>query len=403
MNPSGPLSSALFRSIYRFLFKDTPKSIALLAIFSLVAIGLSLQLTMHYFDVRSGMAGFKSFCNISAKMNCDAVAASSYAEFPGGLPLSSFATGWYLALFGVALIARNRFWRREAVRVAFAMTSFGLVLSLGYFAIMAFRIHVYCISCLGMDAVAVLSFLAVLWAKPEKLAEQPLEAAKWKRLLGMTATCVIVAVVGLKFFDNVSIPASEIEDRVNEVLSTPVLPIDTNSPGFGPKTAPVTIVEFSDFQCPYCRIGAMVMNTVLERYPAQVRLVFKPFPLDASCNRMITQPMHQTACEAARTALCSERQDKFEALYEMLFDRQTQILPGAPAKMAAEVGADPTALETCVKDPEISQAISKSIEEGLQLGVTSTPTFFVNGHKVEGFYPGPFWMRLVERILHADR
>jgi protein-disulfide isomerase len=377
------------------------KPLTLLAIVALIAVGLAVQLTLHYYDVRSGMAGFKSFCNISAKMNCDAVAASSYAEFAGGLPLSSFAVGWYLALFAIALVARNRFWRREALRLAFAMTSFGLILSLGYLFIMAMRIHTYCLFCLFLDASALLSFLAVLWAKPEAFSVQPPEIDKWKKLIGAVAACLIVAVVGMKYFDSDSVSASEIEDRVNEVLSSPVLPIDTHSPGFGPQSAPVTIVEFSDFQCPYCRIGAMVMNTVLERYPSQVRVVFKPFPLDASCNRLITQPMHLTACEAARTALCSDRQGKFESVYETLFDHQTQIVPGAPAKMAADVGIDTAQLETCVKDPEIAQTISKSIEEGLQLGVQSTPTFFVNGHKVEGFLPGPFWMRLVEKIVHA--
>jgi protein-disulfide isomerase len=377
------------------------KPLTALAILALIGVGLALQLTVHYYDIRSGMAGFKSFCNVSAKMNCDAVAASPYAEFASGLPLSSFAVGWYLALFAVALIARNRFWRRESLRVALLMTSFGLLLSLGYLSIMAFRIQVYCLFCLLIDVVGLLSLACVFWAKPDSLSTPSPETEKWKKLVGVVISCLIVAVVGLKFLDSDSIPASEIDQRVNEVLSSPVLPVDTHSPSFGPSNAPVTIVEFSDFQCPYCRIGAMVMNTVLERYPNQVRVVFKPFPLDASCNRMITQPMHLTACEAARTALCAEKQGKFADTYETLFDRQTEIVPGMPGKMAAEVGVDSSKLEACVKDPEISQAVSKSIEEGIQLGVQSTPTFFINGHKMEGFLPGPFWTKLIDKLTHG--
>ena len=371
----------------------------LLAVLALIGLGLSIQLTSHYFDIRSGMGGFKSFCNMSATMNCDAVAASPYSEFAVGLPLSSFGAGWYLALLAVALFARNRFWKREAARLAFLMTGFGLILSLGYFSIMAFRLHTFCLFCLFLDGVALLSFLSVLWMKPEMPSVQKPEMTKWKKLIGAVAACIIIGVVGLRFLDTVSIPQSEIDQRVAEVLNSPVLPLDTNFPAIGPKDAPVTIVEFSDFQCPFCRIGAMVMNTLIERYPAQVRLVFKPFPLDASCNRMITQPMHLTACEAARTAVCAEHQGKFEAVYETLFDHQIQIVPGAPAKLAAAVGVNPDQLTTCSKDPEVSQLISKSVEEGIQLGVQSTPTFFVNGHKIEGFYPAPFWMGLIEKIL----
>jgi protein-disulfide isomerase len=218
-------------------------------------------------------------------------------------------------------------------------------------------------------------------------------------MIATVGACIIVCVLGLRFFDTASITQSEIDQRVSEVLNSPVLPLDPNFPSIGSKDAPVTIVEFSDFQCPFCRIGAMVMNTLIERYPAQVRLVFKPFPLDASCNRMITQPMHLAACEAARTAVCADHQGKFEAVYETLFDHQIEIVPGAPAKFAGAAGVNSDQLATCSKDPEVSQLISRSIEEGIQLGVQSTPTFFVNGHKIEGFLPAPFWMALIEKIL----
>ena len=101
---------------------QSKKPQTLLAILALIGMGLSIQLTQHYFDIRSGVSGFKSFCNISSAMNCDAVAASPYSEIFTGFPLSTFGAGWYLALLIVALIARNRFWRRDATRFAFVMT-----------------------------------------------------------------------------------------------------------------------------------------------------------------------------------------------------------------------------------------------------------------------------------------
>lgn len=378
------------------------KPVNFLALLALLGAGIAVQLASHYYDVRSGMAGFRSFCNLGTKMNCDAVAASAYSELAGGFPLASFAGGWYLSLFVIALLGRNRFWRREVTRFAFLMTSFGLLLSLAYLSIMAFQIHTYCLFCLILDGIALISLLTVLWMKPEGFSQQKLDRQKWTTLLSTLGGCIFVSVLGLKLLDNVSISQSEIEKHVNEVASSPVLPLEINGfPSMGQASAPVTIVEFSDFQCPYCRIGAMVMNTLLERFPAQVRVVFKPFPLDASCNRVITQPMHLAACEAARIAFCAEKQGKFQAVYENFFDHQTQITPGAPIKLATEAGADSAQISACVSGPATNQLLSKSIEEGIQLGVQSTPTFFVNGHRVEGVFPGPFWTQIVEKFAHA--
>lgn len=200
---------------------QSKKPQTLLALLALIGLGLSIQLTSHYYDLRTGMAGFHSFCNLGSKMNCDAVAASQYSEFVAGIPLSAFGAGWYLALLMVALVARNRFWRREAVRFAFLMTVFGLVFSLAYFSIMAFTIQTYCLFCLFLDGVGLFSFLTVLWMKPEKTTGEPkLEFSKWKKLIATLAGCLIVGVIGLHFLQGETIPSSEIDQHVNEVLAS---------------------------------------------------------------------------------------------------------------------------------------------------------------------------------------
>jgi protein-disulfide isomerase/uncharacterized membrane protein len=382
---------------------QSKKSLTFLAILALAGVGFGIQLTQHYYEVRSGMAGFHSFCNISSTMNCDVVAASPYSELFAGLPLSSFATGWYLALFIVALIARGRFWRREAVRFAAVMTGFGLLMGLAYFLVMALKLHTYCLFCLMLDATGLLAAITVFLMKPEGLAVQKPEFSKWKSLSGVLLACLVVSVLALKGLDNVSITSAEIDDNIESILSSPVLPMEVAGfPGFGPENAPIQIAEYSDFQCPYCRLGAMVLNSLLDRYPSQVRVVFKPFPLDQSCNRMMTEPLHLTACEAARVALCSQKQGKFKAVYETLFENQTEILPGVPAKLAEKQGVDVAQLTACSSATEVPQQILKSVEDGIQLGVKSTPTFLINGHKVEGLLPGPFWTRLVDRLLRSS-
>jgi protein-disulfide isomerase len=376
------------------------KSLTLLAIFALIGVGLGVALSQEYYEIRTGLAGFRSFCNISTVMNCDRVAASRFSELIAGIPLSSFATGWYLATFILALIARNRFWRRDSVRALFAMSVVGTLFSVVYFLVMALSLHTYCLLCLGVDLVNIVLLILTLMLKPEGLSVQKPEPDKWKKMGAVVLASLLVSVFGLKAFDSVSMAQADINERVESVLSSPVLPVSVSDtdPSFGPKDAPITIVEFSDFQCPYCRIGATVLKSVLNRYPNQVRVVFRPFPLDTSCNRIITRPMHLSACEAARVGLCAHQQGKFEPVYETLFEHQTEILPGTAAKMAESAGAKADQLAGCIASPEINSELAKDIEEGIQLDVQSTPTFFINGHKILGILPMPFWDQVIEKL-----
>lgn len=107
----------------------------------------------------------------------------------------------------------------------------------------------------------------------------------------------------------------------------------------GPKTAPITIVEFSDFQCPYCRVAAISLKTVMQRFPGKVRLVFRNYPLDNSCNRMMQRPLHTNPCEAAKAAYCAKDQGKF-GCYRQLFEHQADIGKTKVIDLAKAGGVD---------------------------------------------------------------
>jgi len=382
-----------------------PKTLTLLSIFALIGIGFGVELSQHYYEIRSGLASFHSFCNISSEMNCDRIAASPSAELLFGLPLSSFVAGWYLAFFVITLIARNRFWFRECARAILLMSGVGVAFSIVYFLVMATSLHTYCLFCLGVDVVNVAVLIGALVLKPEGLSVHKPEVDKWRKIVGVGTVSLVAVVIALKVvLDSVSLSSADITEHVDAALSMPVLPLNVtdSDPALGPKDAPVTIVEFSDFQCPYCRIGAMIMKSIQDRYPTQVRVVFKPFPMDQSCNREIDHPMHDSACEAARVGICANRLGKFEAVYENFFEHQTDIVPGSAAEMAVKQGVDAGQLKSCVDSQDANSANSallKSIEEGIALSVNATPTFFVNGHRVEGVLSGPFWDKLVDRLL----
>jgi protein-disulfide isomerase len=378
----------------------------LFAALNLIGFGVSVYQSTLFYAIRGGTAGFKSACNLGKSMNCDVVMTSRWAELVLGIPLSSFAAGWFLALFVVAMFARNAFWRRDALRVAAYMSGFAALMSLAYLAVMMTAIRTLCLFCLVVDASALIGLAIVLSMRSEWTSQVKPDAEKMKTLLYSTAGALVAAVGILTLL---IAPASRYSDSdltrlIEQVLASPKLEVASGPEhaSIGPMDAPVTIVEFSDFQCPHCRIGALYMTAVMNRYPGKVRLVARNYPLDPACNPKVTSSMHPAACAAAKTAVCAAKQGKFHEVFEQLFENQTDIGTTGdrqPEAMAAAVGADEQALRACVASPETQLAIARDVEEATRLGVESTPTFFINGHKVEGAYPIPAWYMMIDRLL----
>jgi len=380
--------------------RDTRK-LTLLSALSLAGLGVSASLTQHYYEVRNGTAGFKSFCNIADTMNCDVIAASSYAELFAGIPLSSFAAGWFVALFILSLMARIEESRRETLRAALAISGIGCVFSLVYLVIMAGVLKTYCLLCLVLDGINFAALATVISLKPESLKTHPVDTARWRSISTAVVASLLITVVALKGMDKLSIKSSLVDEAVQEVMNTPVLPIQTGEefPSFGSKNAPITIVEFADFQCGHCRQGALILHSILNRYTGKVRLVFKNFPMDPACNREVQHAGHPVACEAARAAHCGHQQGKFEPVYEELFEHQETLSPGKPLELAKAKGLDEAKLQACMNSADTAGSVVRDLEEGKRLGVRATPTFFVNGRKIEGAYPVPVWIKIIDQLL----
>jgi protein-disulfide isomerase len=381
----------------------TPVQLYIIMALALIGIGLSVYLSQHFFEVRSGAVGFKSICNIGSNMNCDAVAASKYAEVAGGIPLSSLATGWLLGIFAVAMMGMGTAWRRVSSRLLIGMGAFAVGTSLAYLFVMIGILHTYCLFCLILDAVNVLIFAAALTLKPQTMgigASDAEERSARKTMIISVLISVFVAVVATKGMDTSQLKSSDIDMYVQGVLGSPTLPAsaDGKFPVLGSANAPITVVEFSDFQCPHCQLAAKQFNAVLNRFPGKVKVVFRNFPLDVACNHNMKQPLHAVACEAARVAHCANEQGKFKEVYEDIFENQNSLKSGMPAELARKAGVDEAKLNACVQSAETQMAIQNDIAEADRLQVQSTPTLFVNGHKVEGALPIQVWDKLVDAL-----
>lgn len=155
----------------------------------------------------------------------------------------------------------------------------------------------------------------------------------------------------------------------NKVFNIPI----GDSPVKGPATAKVTILEFSDFQCPFCSQVPAVVDQVLKEYPNDVKFVFKQFPLVR---------IHPQAIPAAKASLAAHKQGKFWEMHDKMFANQKQLDDASLKKYAQELGLDMAKFDTDFASPEIAKQVDDEMKLAATNQVTGTPTLFINGKKV---------------------
>lgn len=146
-------------------------------------------------------------------------------------------------------------------------------------------------------------------------------------------------------------------------------------PAKGPADAPVTIVEFSDFECPYCARVGPTMNQVMERYGDRVRLVFRHYPLVS---------IHKLAQDAAEASLCAADQDKFWEMHDALFANQQGLAPEKLKETAQTLGLEMEAFSECLDSNRKAPLVLADVRDALKAGVSGTPAFFINGRPLTG-------------------
>jgi len=169
---------------------------------------------------------------------------------------------------------------------------------------------------------------------------------------------------------------------------------DEGFPSLGPADAPITIVEFSDFQCPYCgRFYQQTYQPLLDAYPGKIRFVYRHLPLTS---------IHPNAMPAAEAAMCANEQGMFWEFHNALFADQTSLGQDFYLQIAQNLGLDMTAFQDCLTTEKYSAEIQKDSDFALNLGVNSTPTFFINGLAVVGAQPLDVFKQVIDKELAGE-
>jgi protein-disulfide isomerase len=178
-------------------------------------------------------------------------------------------------------------------------------------------------------------------------------------------------------------PAANNDAPVNvEVGSAPVL---------GPKTAPVTIVEFSDFQCPFCGRVEPALKQIRDEYKGKVKIAWKNQPLS----------FHPNAMPAAEAAMAANEQGKFWEMHDKLFEKQASLSPEVYDSIAKEIGLDLNKFHASIEAHRNQAAIQADMAAGSAIGANGTPTFFINGHKLVGAMPFDSFKQVIDAELAA--
>jgi protein-disulfide isomerase len=173
-----------------------------------------------------------------------------------------------------------------------------------------------------------------------------------------------------------------------QVLEDPVPIATKGDPSRGPATARVTIVEFSDFQCPYCAMAAPKVLALAAQYPRDVRVVFKQFPLD----------MHSQARLAAEASLAAAAQGKFWELHDRMFANFRSLSRENILKWASESDVEMSRFQQDLASGKYRPVVEHEVQEGIQAGVMGTPTFYLNGKR----YNGAMEPDVVKPLIEAE-
>jgi uncharacterized membrane protein/protein-disulfide isomerase len=358
---------------------------------------------------------YRSLCDVNATVSCTTVYQSRYSTFQG-IPVAVLGGLWFAVatlLSVTGLTARDKTVRESVPGYLFVLSTLGLavILYLGYASL--FLIKAVCLACLTTYAAVIGLFLVSGAATSVPMTTLPRRAARDARVLAGSPLAIALvvlffagAVSTLAFFPRETAPsattgaagAAEPSPRLPEptqdqrseferwYASQPRVPLVIPADG-----AKVLVVKFNDFQCPACGQSYTQYKPIFAKYeadkPGQVKLVLKDYPLNRDCNDAIGQTIHPAACDAA-VAVRLMPPAKVTAMEEWLYSHQPAMTPPSVRQAARDIGG---VADFEAKSPAALTGVKSDIALARQLQIKSTPTFFINGVKIEGALPPQYF------------
>lgn len=224
---------------------------------------------------------------------------------------------------------------------------------------------------------------------------------RWRKLIfyGVaTYASLVIFGLGVLWLMSTQSPAPSADEQLtrwlggasqqNQPFSGQLVP--STAPALGDANAKVTIVEFGDFQCPYCQRSSYVIRQVVNEFGSDVRLVYRHFPIDY---------LHPLASTLAHASMCAHEQGKFWSIHDRFFQHQTEIQDRDDVDAQVQAGGlNMREYNTCMFSQRWKDEIDRDLSDVIQLGGRGTPTWLVNGQKIEGHLTLETWRQIIESL-----
>ena len=355
---------------------------ALFALAGVIASGMAWR---THWMVRSQPPAFRPACSISETVDCAKAARSSYAVVLR-VPIALWSGIGFIALLACALVGvKRRPAGAPASGLLFALAAVATAVSVVMFVLSRGILGVICPECTGIQALALLTFVcAALQLREVRLG--PIRAlaadlrALWDRPrltlgLGLAGSVGVALLIAL-YPQHRWTPRPLLPGLPPEVGRAPLagpqgLPTG-HTPGghpyIGAANPRLTMVELSDYECPFCSQAHRVLREFVRRHPDRLRLVHQHLPLDRTCNPALEQPFHDDACARAQAAICAEAQGRFWEMNDVLFEQRTEVRRLGLRRLAelADV-PDTDAFLACLGAPTTVSRLGAEVARGLEL------------------------------------
>jgi len=382
----------------------------IILILSLLGILVSGWLLNTHIKFATGQASLTESCSLpggGASEGCANIAVSEYSDV-FGVPLAAIAMGFYFTILLLAFWAmRNYQAALEPLYVGFFLSTISIVVTVVMFSISRFVLQSFCLGCslLWMINLALWpSFVKHLKLNWGNALGANLELVRRKELnlknqrltacFSVGAACMLVfsvigtAAKGLQgaetAHENSSITA-DFKLAPQMFLPPEAAGGPTSKSGVPAGKNPVMeIVEFADFQCPGCRAAAQYLKPFVRKHGEKVRVTFRNYPLDGSCNGSVPNGGHRVACASARAAICAGQQGKFWEMHDLIFDNQENLSPQLLTELQTKAGLEPGQMTACLSDSKTETLLQQDIQWGDMTQLQSTPTLIINGRRLAG-------------------
>jgi len=377
----------------------------------LAVVGLASAIASLYVHVQLvRQPGYLSFCDVSATISCSQVYQSPYAYLLG-VPVALLGALWFIAVL-VVLAGGTWGWqslRDNAVGYVFGLSTVGL----GFVIYMAFAslylLKIVCLMCLvtyvavaGLFVFSGMRTSYPMTTIPRRLWQDVRAAVANSAALTLLLVFVVGATSAVAFlprFASQGASAGQAGDKQSEFVryweAQPRVQVPVSSEG-----AAVLIVRFSDYQCPSCAQTYLGYKDLLARftaqYPGAIRVVTKDYPLEMECNANLTRDLHLAACEAAVAVRLARLKGRGEAMEDWLYTNHATLTPAVVRQAARDIGG---VTDFDAQYPAVLNQVKSDIALATILGIVKTPTFFVNGVRLEGGLPPQYFEMALQMEL----